>query len=195
MPGAPMTEGGIKGKRGGGGDRRGGRSRAICSLVIACRASPPRPTVPHSAPASAKAGWPRSSRPDSLASSGFARRVAIKRMLGDAAADDPRRAPLPRRGADRDAGSTTPDIVAVTDVGLSTGCRSRCSSWWTGINAQQLLQRAGGALPLEVALAIVRRGRARARSRARARRRRRGARRRPPRREALEHPRVRGPVT
>jgi serine/threonine protein kinase len=85
---------------------------------------------------------------------GFARRVAIKRMLVDAAAD-PRAA---RRFLDEARIASRlhhANIVAVTDVGLLDELPFQVLELVDGLNAQQLVQRAGGRLPLEVALAIA----------------------------------------
>ena len=85
---------------------------------------------------------------------GFARRVAIKRMLGDAAADGlaARRFLDEARIASR---LHHANIVAVTDVGLLDGLPFQVLELVDGINVQQLLARAGGTLPLEIALAIA----------------------------------------
>src|SRR5215510_6122744 len=85
---------------------------------------------------------------------GFARRVAIKRMLDDAAADER----AARRFLDEARIASRlhhANIVAVTDVGLLDDLPFQVLELVDGLNAQQLLQRAGGRLPLEVALAIV----------------------------------------
>jgi hypothetical protein len=85
---------------------------------------------------------------------GFARKVAIKRMLDDAAAD-PGAAGRFLDEARIASRLHHANIVAVTDVGLLDGLPFQVLELVDGINAQQLLQRAGGALPLEVALAIA----------------------------------------
>jgi serine/threonine protein kinase len=85
---------------------------------------------------------------------GFARKVAIKRMLDDAAADEG----AARRFLDEARIASRlhhANIVAVTDVGLLDGLPFQVLELVDGINAQQLLGRAGGTLPLEVALAIA----------------------------------------
>ena len=84
---------------------------------------------------------------------GFVRKVAIKRMLPDAAADPG----AARRFLDEARIASKlhhANIVAVTDVGLLDGLPFQVLELVDGLNAQQLQQRAGGMLPLDIALII-----------------------------------------
>jgi len=85
---------------------------------------------------------------------GFNRKVAIKRMLPEAAAD--------KETADRFLDEARiasrlhhANIVSVLDVGLLDGLPFQVLELVDGINVQQLQSRAGGVLPLEVALIIA----------------------------------------
>jgi len=75
-------------------------------------------------------------------------------MLGDAAAD-PRAAHRFLDEARIASRLHHANIVAVLDVGLLDGLPFQVLELVDGVNAQQLMQRAGGRLPLEVALAIA----------------------------------------
>jgi len=85
---------------------------------------------------------------------GFARKIAIKRMLGDAAAD-PRALQRFLDEARIASRLHHASIVAIFDVGLLDDLPFQVLELVDGLNAQQLLQRAGGRLPLEVALAVA----------------------------------------
>jgi serine/threonine-protein kinase len=85
---------------------------------------------------------------------GFVRKVAIKRMLAEAAAD--------RVGAQRFLDEARiasrlhhANIVSVIDVGLLDGLPFQVLELVDGIDAHYLTSRAGGTLPLEVALIIA----------------------------------------
>ncbi|MBA3500255.1 MAG: serine/threonine protein kinase [Myxococcota bacterium] len=85
---------------------------------------------------------------------GFVRKVAIKRMLGDAAADPG----AARRFLDEARIASRlhhANIVAVTDVGLLDDLPFQVLEFVDGVDVQQLLHRAGGKLPLDVALAVT----------------------------------------
>ncbi len=85
---------------------------------------------------------------------GFRRKVAIKRMLGDAAVDSDRA----RRFLDEARIASLlhhAGIVSVIDVGLLDGLPFQVLELVEGLDVQQLQQRAGGVLPLEVALIIA----------------------------------------
>ena len=85
---------------------------------------------------------------------GFVRKVAIKRMLADAAAD----VGAARRFLDEARIASRlhhANIVAVTDVGLLDDLPFHVLEYVDGIDAQQLQHRAGGVLPVDVALAIA----------------------------------------
>jgi len=85
---------------------------------------------------------------------GFARKVAIKRMLADAATDgeSARRFLDEARIASRLHHAS---IVAVLDVGLLDGLPFQVLELVEGLNVDQILGRSGGKLPVEVALAIA----------------------------------------
>ncbi len=85
---------------------------------------------------------------------GFVRKVAIKRMLGDAAAD----VGAARRFIDEARIASRlhhANIVAVTDVGVLDELPFQVLELVDGSDAQQLMHRAGGVLPLDVALIIT----------------------------------------
>ena len=85
---------------------------------------------------------------------GFARKVAIKRMLADAATDGD----AARRFLDEARIASRlhhASIVAVLDVGLLDGLPFQVLELVDGLNVEQLLARAGGTLPVEIALAIA----------------------------------------
>jgi hypothetical protein len=85
---------------------------------------------------------------------GFVRKVAIKRMLGDAAADSS----AARRFLDEARIASRlhhANIVAVTDVGLLDDLPFQVLELVDGIDAQQLQHRAGGVFPLDIALAMT----------------------------------------
>jgi serine/threonine-protein kinase len=85
---------------------------------------------------------------------GFARKVAIKRMLADAATDGD----AARRFLDEARIASRlhhASIVAVLDVGLLDGLPFQVLELVDGLNVEQLLGRAGGRLPVEIALAIA----------------------------------------
>ena len=85
---------------------------------------------------------------------GFIRKVAIKRMLGEAASDDlsARRFLDEARIASR---LHHANIVSVIDVGLLDGLPFQVLELVDGIDAYRLQSRSGGVLPLEVALIIA----------------------------------------
>ncbi len=85
---------------------------------------------------------------------GFVRKVAIKRMLDDAAADPS----MAHRFLDEARIASRlhhANIVSVVDLGLLDNLPFQVLELVDGINAQQLVQRAGGTLPIDVALAIT----------------------------------------
>ncbi len=85
---------------------------------------------------------------------GFARKVAIKRMLGEAATD----VSAARRFLDEARIASRlhhANIVAITDVGLLDGLPFQVLELVDGIDARQLQSAAGGKLPLEIALIIA----------------------------------------
>jgi len=85
---------------------------------------------------------------------GFSRKVAIKRMLGDAAAD----ADCAKRFLDEARIASRlhhANIVSVVDVGLLDDLPFQVLEFVDGIDAQGLQQRAGGVLPLDIALIIT----------------------------------------
>jgi tRNA A-37 threonylcarbamoyl transferase component Bud32 len=85
---------------------------------------------------------------------GFVRKVAIKRMLATAAAEPA----AARRFLDEARIASRlhhAHIVAVVELGLLDGLPFQVLEFVDGSDAQELLQRAGGVLPLEVALAIT----------------------------------------
>lgn len=85
---------------------------------------------------------------------GFVRKVAIKRMLEGAAADpsSSHRFLDEARIASR---LHHANIVSVVDLGLLDNLPFQVLELVDGINAQQLVHRAGGTLPIDVALAIT----------------------------------------
>jgi len=85
---------------------------------------------------------------------GFVRKVAIKRML-DGAAADPSAAQRFLDEARIASRLHHANVVSVVDLGLLDGLPFQVLELVEGLNAQQLMQRAGGKLPLEVALAIA----------------------------------------
>ncbi|MBP6633808.1 MAG: protein kinase, partial [Kofleriaceae bacterium] len=85
---------------------------------------------------------------------GFVRKVAIKRLLGDAAAEPG----IAERFLDEARIASRlhhANLVAVLDLGLLDGLPFHLLELVDGVNAAQLQQRAGGTLPLPVALAVV----------------------------------------
>ncbi len=85
---------------------------------------------------------------------GFARKVAIKRMLGEAATD----LATARRFLDEARIASRlhhANIVAITDVGLLDGLPFQVLELVDGIDARQLQSAAGGKLPVEIALIIA----------------------------------------
>jgi tRNA A-37 threonylcarbamoyl transferase component Bud32 len=85
---------------------------------------------------------------------GFVRKVAIKRMLASAVADPS----AARRFLDEARIASRlhhANVVAVVDLGLLDDLPFQVLEYVDGIDAQQLLARAGGALPLEIALVIA----------------------------------------
>ncbi len=85
---------------------------------------------------------------------GFVRKVAIKRML-DGAASDPSMAHRFLDEARIASRLHHANIVSVVDLGLLDNLPFQVLELVDGINAQQLLQRVGGTLPIDVALAIT----------------------------------------
>jgi len=85
---------------------------------------------------------------------GFVRKVAIKRML-DGAASDPSSAHRFLDEARIASRLHHANIVSVVDLGLLDNLPFQVLELVDGINAQQLVQRAGGTLPVDVALAIT----------------------------------------
>ncbi len=85
---------------------------------------------------------------------GFVRKVAIKRMLASAASD-PSAAQRFLDEARIASHLHHANVVSVIDVGLLDGLPFQVLELVDGIDVHQLMQRAGGTLPLEVALAIV----------------------------------------
>jgi hypothetical protein len=85
---------------------------------------------------------------------GFVRKVAIKRMVPEAAAEPTgaRRFLDEARIASR---LHHANIVSVIDVGLLDGLPFHVLELVDGVDAQTLQQRAGGTLPLEVALVLA----------------------------------------
>lgn len=85
---------------------------------------------------------------------GFVRKVAIKRMLAEAAADPEMAARFldEARIASR---LHHANVVSVLDMGLLDGLPFQVLELVEGINVQQLQGRTGGVLPLEVALIIA----------------------------------------
>ncbi|MBA2538197.1 MAG: serine/threonine protein kinase, partial [Deltaproteobacteria bacterium] len=84
---------------------------------------------------------------------GFVRKVAIKRMLEHAAADPT----AARRFLDEASIASRlhhANVVSVVDLGLLDDRPFQVLEYVDGIDAQRLLQRAGGKLPLDVALVI-----------------------------------------
>ena len=85
---------------------------------------------------------------------GFVRKVAIKRMLGDAARD-----PVAARRFVDEARIASrlhhANIVSVLDVGLLDDLPFQVLELVDGLDVQRLMQRAGGALPLPVALIVA----------------------------------------
>jgi len=85
---------------------------------------------------------------------GFARKVAIKRMLGDAATD----LDAARRFLDEAQIASRlhhANIVSVTDVGLLDGLPFQVLELVDGSDARQLQLAAGGTLPLAIALVLA----------------------------------------
>ncbi len=85
---------------------------------------------------------------------GFVRKVAIKRMLETAAAD----ANAARRFLDEAVIASRlhhANVVSVVDLGLLDDRPFQVLEYVDGVDAQQLLQRAGGKLPIEIALVIA----------------------------------------
>lgn len=85
---------------------------------------------------------------------GFVRRVAIKRM-NESAASDPVAA---RRFLDEAVIASRlhhANVVSVVDLGLLDGRPFQVLEYVDGLDTQQLLNRAGGTLPVDVALAIT----------------------------------------
>ncbi len=85
---------------------------------------------------------------------GFVRKVAIKRMLEAAAAD----AVAARRFLDEAVIASRlhhANVVAVVDLGLLDDRPFQVLEYVDGLDAQELLARAGGSLPVEVALVIA----------------------------------------
>jgi serine/threonine-protein kinase len=85
---------------------------------------------------------------------GFSRKVAIKRMLGDAAAD-PGAAQRFLDEARIASKLHHANIVGVLDVGLLDDLPFQVLELVDGMNAQQLMARAGGHLPLPIALILA----------------------------------------
>lgn len=85
---------------------------------------------------------------------GFVRKVAIKRMLGEAAADPE----MARRFLDEARIASRlhhGNIVSVLDVGLLDDLPFQVLELIEGIDAQQLQTRVGGTLPLDIALILT----------------------------------------
>jgi len=85
---------------------------------------------------------------------GFVRKVAIKRMLDSAAADPS----CAKRFLDEAVIASRlhhANVISVVDLGLLDDRPFQVLEYVDGIDAQHLLQRAGGKLPLEIALAIA----------------------------------------
>ena len=85
---------------------------------------------------------------------GFVRKVAIKRMLESAAAD----AVAARRFLDEAMIASRlhhANVVAVVDLGLLDGRPFQVLEYVDGLDAQELVKRAGGSLSVEVALVIA----------------------------------------
>ena len=85
---------------------------------------------------------------------GFARKVAIKRMLGEAATD----LATAQRFLDEARIASKlhhANIVAITDVGLLDGLPFQVLELVDGIDARQLQSAAGGKLPVEIALIVA----------------------------------------
>ncbi len=85
---------------------------------------------------------------------GFVRKVAIKRML-ESAASDPVAA---RRFLDEAVIASRlhhANVVSVVDLGLLDGRPFQVLEYVDGLDTQQLVKRAGGTLPVDVALAIT----------------------------------------
>jgi tRNA A-37 threonylcarbamoyl transferase component Bud32 len=85
---------------------------------------------------------------------GFVRKVAIKRMLEAAAADGV----AARRFLDEAVIASRlhhANVVAVVDLGLLDDRPFQVLEYVDGLDAQELLARAGGSLPIEVALVIA----------------------------------------
>ena len=85
---------------------------------------------------------------------GFVRKVAIKRMLASAVAEPS----AARRFLDEARIASRlhhANVVAVVDLGLLDDLPFQVLEYVDGIDAQQLLARAGGTLPLEIALVIA----------------------------------------
>ncbi len=85
---------------------------------------------------------------------GFTRKIAIKRMLADAAAD-PASAQRFLDEARIASRLHHANIVAVLDVGLLEGLPFQVLELVDGLDVQQMMQRAGGALPADIALVIA----------------------------------------
>jgi len=85
---------------------------------------------------------------------GFVRKVAIKRMLASAVAE-PSAAQRFLDEARIASRLHHANVVAVVDLGLLDGLPFQVLEYVDGIDAQQLLARAGGTLPLEIALVIA----------------------------------------
>jgi serine/threonine protein kinase len=85
---------------------------------------------------------------------GFVRKVAIKRMLENAAAD-----PVAARRFLDEASIASrlhhANVISVVDLGLLDERPFQVLEYVDGIDAHRLLQRAGGSLPIEVALALA----------------------------------------
>ncbi|HUJ63261.1 MAG TPA: serine/threonine-protein kinase, partial [Kofleriaceae bacterium] len=85
---------------------------------------------------------------------GFSRKVALKRMVGEAARD-----PVAARRFLDEARIASKlhhaNIVSVLDVGLLDGAPFQVLELVDGIDAHGLAQRVGGTLPLEIALIIA----------------------------------------
>jgi protein kinase-like protein len=85
---------------------------------------------------------------------GFVRKVAIKRMLAEVAGDPD----TAKRFLDEARIASRlhhASIVAVLDVGLLEGLPFQVLELVDGINVEQLMQRAGGTLPIDIALFIA----------------------------------------
>src|SRR5580704_14934329 len=85
---------------------------------------------------------------------GFVRKVAIKRMLGEAAAD------VTAAGRFLDEARIASrlhhaNVVAIIDFGLLDGLPFQVLELVDGIDAQRLATRAGGRLPIDIALIIA----------------------------------------